>query len=770
MKKIYSISVALGLSSLAGWALANTEDQVKVLDEINAAGNVVEVSKERKEREQIDKEMINDVRDLVRYSTDVGIVDSGRHLKGFAMRGVEGNRVGISIDGVSLPEFEENSLYARYGNFNNSRMAIDPELVNQIDVLKGGSSFELGSGFLGGGINYRTLSAQDFVKDGQSFGALFRTGYASKNREWYNTLGLGYIGEKFDITALYSVRRGHEMKSNGDVNMPLSKGDPYATSSRQIPDPSKHTYHNYLVKFNYIFNPAHKMGFSLTGQEGSRFTNEYSYHLFGSQWRDADDKTRRNNFNIFYHWTPESEWLASVKLDLDYQQTKLGAINYKGGEDWRTGKRRLDEIYDRSMETTYKRAMLSLETLPLTWGSIAHQFAFRTHVSERYFENLNKDRGGIGASYEYLNRYTIQYPMKTTNIGFSLSDNIQWSERFSSTIGLRYDIEKVKPSNLNANCSTACLAEGKPAGNTFRNWSGLLNFNYQVNDTWTLAYQISSGYRVPTASEMYFTFTSPYGTWQSNPNLKAERSINQTFSIAGTNDIGMMDFSFYQSRYKNFLHEQESIITTPNPYYSSCAWYGCSQYYQTPKQQMVNLDSARLRGIEFKGRLNLDRVINAPSGMSLIGSVGYSKGKLSNGTSLLSIQPIKVMLGLDYEDPDGRWGLFSRLTYLGGKKAKDAKVHTITGTRSNLRQEIITYPYLNKSAWVFDMFGYYRPVKDLTIRAGVYNIFNRQYHTWDALRGINGNSTTNSIDRNGYGLQRYYAPGRNFAVALEYKF
>ena len=33
------------------------------------------------------------------------------------------------------------------------------------------------------------------------------------------------------------------------------------------------------------------------------------------------------------------------------------------------------------------------------------------------------------------------------------------------------------------------------------------------------------------------------------------------------------------------------------------------------------------------------------------GALGYSKGKLSNGSSLLSVQPIKAVLGLDYEDP-----------------------------------------------------------------------------------------------------------------------
>ncbi len=75
---------------------------------------------ERKSRAQIrEQELIRDSSDLVRYSVDVGISDGGCHNKGFAMRGVEANRVGINIDGVALPDMEEISLHGRYGNFNS---------------------------------------------------------------------------------------------------------------------------------------------------------------------------------------------------------------------------------------------------------------------------------------------------------------------------------------------------------------------------------------------------------------------------------------------------------------------------------------------------------------------------------------------------------------------------------------------------------------------------------------------------------------------------
>lgn len=230
---------------------------------------------ERKNRAAIDTEMIRDSRDLVRYSTDVGIADNGRHLKGFAMRGVEANRVGISIDGIALPEFEQNSLYARYGNFNSSRMSIDPELVRTIDVVKGADSFNSGSGALGGGVNYRSLNAQDMIQDDNRFGGLIRSGYATKNREWVNTAGIGFVGENWDGTVLWSHRRGHEMKSKG-------QGEDTFGNDRGIPDPSKHKHNSYLAKIGWQITPTHKVGFSINGQDGDNFTYEHSYTLIGS--------------------------------------------------------------------------------------------------------------------------------------------------------------------------------------------------------------------------------------------------------------------------------------------------------------------------------------------------------------------------------------------------------------------------------------------------------------------------------------------------------
>ena len=249
----------------------------------------------KKTRKAIQEELIADNYDLVRYTTDVGISDNGRRKKGFAMRGVEGNRVGISVDGVNLPDSEENSLYARYGNFNSSRLGIDPELVQGIDIMRGSDSFNSGSGALGGSINYRTLG-----------------------------VGTGYRNAKVDIALLYSYRNGHEMKSNGS-------GDDITGSARGIPDPAYHKNHSYLAKVGYFITPSHKVSASFNGQKLNNEVDEKSYSYSESSWRLVNDINSRYTANFAYEYFPENnKYLGYLRADLDWQETDISSKNYKG--------------------------------------------------------------------------------------------------------------------------------------------------------------------------------------------------------------------------------------------------------------------------------------------------------------------------------------------------------------------------------------------------------------------------------------------------------
>ncbi len=60
------------------------------------------------------------------------------------------------------------------------------------------------------------------------------------------------------------------------------------------------------------------------------------------------------------------------------------------------------------------------------------------------------------------------------------------------------------------------------------------------------------------------------------------------------------------------------------------ASYGQQAYYTTIAQKAVNIDRARISGVEFTSKVNLDQIISAiPQGWKFTANLGYAKGKLN---------------------------------------------------------------------------------------------------------------------------------------------
>ena len=83
------------------------------------------------------------------------------------------------------------------------------------------------------------------------------------------------------------------------------------------------------------------------------------------------------------------------------------------------------------------------------------------------------------------------------------------------------------------------------------------------SQTWRLGYDVTSGFRVPNASEVYFTLQPRLRV----PGclirtLKAERSTTHTLSLQGRSEKGTLDANLYQSNYRNFLSEEQKLTTS----------------------------------------------------------------------------------------------------------------------------------------------------------------------------------------------------------------
>lgn len=87
------------------------------------------ISEIKKTSKELDKQQVSDSRDLVKYETGISVVETGRMgASGYSIRGVDENRVDISIDGLKQAETISSQgfkdLFEGYGNFNNTRNSV----------------------------------------------------------------------------------------------------------------------------------------------------------------------------------------------------------------------------------------------------------------------------------------------------------------------------------------------------------------------------------------------------------------------------------------------------------------------------------------------------------------------------------------------------------------------------------------------------------------------------------------------------------------------
>ncbi|QTG90512.1 TonB-dependent receptor, partial [Vibrio furnissii] len=59
---------------------------------------------------------------------------------------------------------------------------------------------------------------------------------------------------------------------------------------------------------------------------------------------------------------------------------------------------------------------------------------------------------------------------------------------------------------------------------------------------------------------------------------------------------------------------------------------------------------------------------------------------------------------------------------------------------------------------IVDITAYYKPIKDVTLTAGIFNVTDKEYYKWNDVRG----SSELDLDKS--------QPKRNFAITAKYEF
>ncbi|MBR8462688.1 TonB-dependent receptor [Campylobacter sp. faydin G-140] len=308
-------------------------EQIEVTSEYE--NEVPSIAKTKKTAKELSKQQASDVRDIVRYETGISVVEKGRMgTSGFSMRGVDENRVAIQIDGLAQAEtlssqgFKE--LFEGYGNFNNTRNSTEIENISIVQINKGADSLTAGSGALGGAVIYKTKDARDFLID-KDYYLGYKSGYNTADNQNMNSATAAFRLGMFDLLAIRTLRRGHELENYGYKTYDESvKG-----KKREKTDPYTRKQYSSLVKLGFNPTDEHRITFVSDRQTATNKGLDMSYtlqpYVTGTGWADevdlrhTNDSVKRQNFQISYDNYQETPLWDFFNITYSNQKIKTRA-------------------------------------------------------------------------------------------------------------------------------------------------------------------------------------------------------------------------------------------------------------------------------------------------------------------------------------------------------------------------------------------------------------------------------------------------------------
>ncbi|MFM2477270.1 TonB-dependent hemoglobin/transferrin/lactoferrin family receptor [Celerinatantimonas sp. MCCC 1A17872] len=648
---------------------------------------------------QLEKQGASDLAQALRYEPGIDVASTSRFgVSGIYIRGLGDDRVYQSIDGVTLAD-----AYNPSGSYIQSgRDAVDIDSLAAIDITKGGDVLA-GSGALAGAVALRTKSPKDLLKAGNSQYRSIKTGFQSASNQYHETLTYAARHNSWEGLLLYTRRDGHETKSN-------ASGDGLETS-RGKADPASISSDNVLAKLNYQFNAHNQLGVTFE-HYNNRSTSELLSQSSTSELDSANDHIYRTHLGIHQNLSTPTWAYDRLHWQLDYQDTKTTNGTHKVSSD---SARYVKRFYDQRNYQLQAKLSKHLGDHYLSYG-INYQY--------QRFDDLNDDSSATSAE---------RMSPKATGqvIGLYAGDRWQLTDRWLIMPAVRYDHYQYKPK-YDANL-------GQWDTNKNHALTAQLGSEFALTQSLSVFGKYGTGFRAPKMDEMYYTYihSLAFGSYAitPNPNLKPERSIFLEGGLRFKNDVASAEITTYYNRYRNFIQTQQSI--------------GTSSTYTLGQFTSLNLDKVVIHGIEAKGTLALSALTHQLERFTVQGALAYAKGhNVKDDEPLDSVAPLQINSSLSYHSQHDFWGSSLHVTWTDAKSSDD-----LTDSSSWLA---------TKRSTVLDLTGYIKPLENLTINVGLYNLTNQKYWVWSNIHDANENTTGN--------LGRLSQPGRNFAVDLTYAF
>ncbi len=684
---------------------------------------------------QIADQLASDIKDLVRFEPGVSVrraptrfgAASGATGRdgnaGFNIRGLEGNRVLIQVDGVRVPDgFDFGAQSAGRGDY------LDIGLVKSVEILRGPASALYGSDGLAGAVSFVTSDPVDFLRDGKQIAGLGRVAYDSADRQFSETAILAARSGDWSALVAYTRRDGHELDNQGTNEA--------RNSTRTAPNPQDTFSNAVLGKIVWQPSDAHRVRLTVDHYDDHVRTNVLSgvapvptaaTSVIGLT---ARDETRRDRISLDWRYTGSGA-LAAAQLAFWYQQAQNRQFS---AEDRYTAA-------DRTRLNTFDNRVFGASAelrSDATTGALTHRIVYGGDISVTRQKGVRD--GTVPTPPDVFP--TRAFPVTDfTLAGAYLGDEIGVGGGLLTLYPvLRFDHYSLNPKR------DTLLPGFAAAGQSGSRVSPKVGGVVKLGGGASLFANYAQGFKAPSPTQVnqFFQNLAQGYTSIPNPDLRPETSETWEGGVRLSSGAVSAGVTGFTGRYRNFISQQ--VVG------------GSFRPTDPAVFQFINLNRVKIDGVE--GRIDL----RAPGGLSGRMAISYAKGVVSepDGTRepLSTIDPLKLIVGVGYDAPERRFGGQIIATHAAQKELGQTVYNDLTakaqGTICN------GAPCFRPGGFtILDATAYVRVGTALTLRAGIFNILDAKYAWWSDVRGLAASSTVTDA---------YTQPGRNVSASLTARF
>jgi hemoglobin/transferrin/lactoferrin receptor protein len=735
-------SLASAVASVAFVASAQAQDYIETVTVIGTkteravgevAGALTIISEE-----EIDRRMMRDIADLIKYEPGVSVAGTGERwgLSGFSIRGIGGNRVLMLVDGVQVPE------QFSFGPFLNARRDfVSIESMANIEIAKGSGSSLYGSDAMGGVVAIKTRRPQDYVDSDNPLSVVYKGGYSSEDQGLVNTLSLA--GQLSAVSGLleYTDTRASETETQGESG--------YTASARQEADPADIENSNLRVAIGFdAFDLVNVMVDyeNFSGETDSDVLSDSGAVVYGTlidsrtalDTRDRTKSALRLSLNDKLWVFDSVDFTAYTQDGTNEQLTSESRTSYSGPQT----RTRYSE-YDHNA-VGYN----ALVTFSGQIGASSHVISVGVDYSEDAYETMRTGAtfNSAGTSLpEYSAFPTRDFPTTDiTETGIFLQDEIAMLDgRLRVTPAIRYDEydAKVSPDVV---WVAGHRNEALPEEFSDSDSTASISAVYRLSDAVRIYARYGQGFRAPPANAVNAGFENLRGGYKviSNADLQSETSTGTELGLRFSGDDIYLEATVFQNSYEDFI--EENVIAP-----AFLAYGGVDPADGLLAFTSVNRGEVSINGFEMSGEMSLSYLTNSrgtsdtgwQDNFKLMFAFAYADGQDEVADEPIdSIEPINGVFGLRYNAPSELWSTELTATFASGKQAED-----VAAANRHLSDGYVQ----------LDLIGQRQFGTSVAINFGVFNLLDKEYIRWVDTAAIGSDA-----------VQRFTQPGLHYGANI----